>query len=129
MNDPQSMMADHLVATLTEVVGELRSEIGTITAYSHHTRHLTKLVALSVVFDIVLSFGLGYGIHRANSAQGKANNAVVVNCQAANDSRKNITDLWGQVLPLLAKTDAEQTLKIKDFISTAYAQRDCAKAK
>jgi len=127
MNDVQN--ADQLVGTLTDVVGELRSEIATISAYSHHTRHLTKLVALSVVFDIVLSGGLGFSIHRANNAQTKANAATVMNCQATNGSRQTISDLWGQVLPLLAKTDAEQTSKIRDFVTTAYAQRDCVAAK
>jgi len=125
MSNPQISQVEQLVTNVEEVIGKLRTEVSGLSVYGRHNRHLIKLVAFSVCFDIALSLGLGYGIHKANSAQAKANSATTVNCQAANETRKDITHLWGQVIPLLAKTDAEQSLKIKDYISTAYAQRDC----
>jgi hypothetical protein len=107
----------------------LRAEVAEQKTYGRRNRHLIWIVAISLALDLFASSVAIYGLIQANDAQNKANDATARTCRTSNASRKDITDLWGQVLPLLAKTDAERTLKIKDYISTAYAQRDCSKVK
>jgi hypothetical protein len=136
MTTPDNDWAELAVAVgeMNKTAVGLRGEVADLKVYGRRNRHLIWIVAISVALDLFASSLAIYGLIRANDAQNKANAAQVQandatarNCQASNASRKDISDLWSQVLPLLARTDAEQTLKIKDYISTAYAQRDCSK--
>jgi hypothetical protein len=134
-------MADdnELLVAVTEMnrgAGELATEVRALRVYGKDNRRFIKILGVSLAFDVLLSIGLAYSVHRANDAQTKADRAqtkastdTILSCQFGNASRKDQTQLWSLVLPLLARTDADQTSRIKDYIGTAFVQRDCAEVK
>lgn len=120
------------VGSLIESTDSLRGEVHDLKAYGRRNRRLIRIVTLSVIFDVLLSFGLGYATWRASRASdqaARASSALTVNCLAGNESRKIQTDLWNTVLafpqPNPTPEQEAQTQKFKDYIATAFVIRDC----
>lgn len=133
---------DELTMAVGGLIGSidgLRAEVADTRLYGAHNRKLIRLVAVSVVFDIGLSLGLGAIAVQSRHASDKATRAsstLVVNCLSGNESRKIQADLWNTVLQFpapaaetpAAKTQREATTaKFKEYIATAFAPRDCSK--
>jgi hypothetical protein len=136
VNDAELLGA---VRVMTGELSGLRDDTRQLRTYGARNRHLIKLTAASVVFDVVLSLGLGFAVHRAQEASDRATraaSATVVTCRSSNEARAVQTDLWnyilGQFNQSIAESPAESAEravnigKFKAYIATAFAQRDCA---
>jgi hypothetical protein len=122
---------------MTEAVRDLGSEVRILRGYGTRNRLLIKIVSVSVAFDVLLSIGLAYGFRTADRASreaSKASSTAVVNCRAGNVTRDIQKKLWDQVLsfpPPANETDTDRverlmrTAQFRDYINTAFAQRDC----
>lgn len=127
-------------SSMTQAIKSLSEEIGGVKIYSQQTRRLARVLIVSVIFDILLSVGLYLGFRKADDASSKATKASskqIVACTAANASNDIQTKLWNIVLnfpaPVGETQEAkeqrlEQTSQFKQYIQTAFAQKDCTKA-
>lgn len=129
-----------LLTAIADMTGEaqaLRKEVIELKSYGKKSRRLIRIVAVSVVFDILVSVGLFFGYRRTQELSSQASSAVVATCLSGNESRRIQTDLWHTLLslppspgqtPEQKKYLEEQTAKFKSYIDTAFKQRDCSKS-
>lgn len=126
------------VATvLTETVKTLSDQIGVLAQKTSTNRRLIKLLALSVVFDILLSIGLGFIGFKAYTAGTEAKAATVVahvsavaSCQAGNEFRRDDRSRWQRIIDITPVAQ-RQTPQVQAFIAVINrtdALRDCHKA-
>lgn len=100
---------------------------------AHRSKRNFRILTASVVFDLILSIALGYFAYKASETASLAQsnkNAVIANCETANDSRRNNKALWNFVfaLPPTQPPTPEQTERIerfKKFVNKTFAERDC----
>lgn len=92
-----------------------------------------RILTISVIFDILLTIGLATVSFKTSELAHLAQSnkqAVLANCQTANESRKNNRDLWEFAfsLPPNQPPTPEQTQRIaefKKFVAKTFAERDC----
>jgi hypothetical protein len=132
-----SELVDAVRGMTVELAG-LRADTQELRAYGTRNRRLIRVMAASLVFDVLLSLGLAFAVHRAQEASDRASraaSATVVTCRSSNEARAVQTDLWDYILTQfnqsIAETPAESAErsvnvgKFKVYIATAFAQRDC----
>lgn len=112
-------------------------EIKALARHITRTRRMVRLLAISVVVDVVLSVVVGVVAFKAEQATNDANQArraVVASCVSGNAARAVQRDLWGFILslpppptltPAEAASRAAQTSQLKAYIATNLAARDC----
>jgi len=91
------------------------------------------LLAVTVAFDVLLTFGFGYITVRTHQLANQSETtkaALIRNCETANDSRKNQRELWAYVISLTLSEPRtqEQTNRVdsfQDFVDKTFAARDC----
>jgi hypothetical protein len=107
--------------------------IEVLTKDAHRRTRQLRILAVCIVFNLLLTVGFGLLTYKTNQlarlAQ-KAKDAIVANCEVANDSRENNHALWDYILalPPSEPRTAEQEKRISEFetfIDRTFAQRDC----
>lgn len=103
-------------------------------------RFFIRLLALSLVFDIGLSLGLGFVAYKARDASQKAARATTqvalaksltkLNCDSANDTRAAARHVWAFILTeegkgSVTKAEKDQVAGLKKTILVAYAPHIC----
>lgn len=91
------------------------------------------VLAITVVFDVLLTIGFGYITVRTHQLANQSENnrvALTRNCETANDSRKNNRALWDYILAIPtpdAPTVDQQKNRtdFKAFVDKTFASRDC----
>lgn len=91
------------------------------------------ILAVTVVFDVLLTIGFGYITLRTHELANQAENnrvALTRNCETANDSRKNNRALWDYILaiptPNAPTVDQQKNrTDFKAFVDKTFAPRDC----
>lgn len=112
---------------------EIDDSISTLVKGAKRQRRAIRLLALSILLDFILTIGLTIFSIKTNEALQLAQNnrqAIVQNCETANDSRKNQRELWRYVTSLTPSQprNAEQQARVEDFnkfVEKTFAQRDC----
>src|SRR5688500_20157801 len=92
-------LVDAVRGMTTELAG-LRTDTQELRAYGKRNRSLIRMVAASVIFDVLLSVGLGYAVYRAQEASSRpeaAASATDVTCRSNNEARAVPTDLWDYI--------------------------------
>ena len=92
-----------------------------------------KLLALSIVFDIILSFGLTYGWHQNHQLASRAESnksALIRSCETSNEARAKNREIWNYVLEISNRPNQtpEQQKTRDDFImklDDTFAPRNC----
>ncbi len=100
---------------------------------AHRRKRQVRILAVSVVLNILLTAGFGFLTYKTNQIASLAQSnqdAVVANCEVANESRKNQRDLWAYVISLTpeqprSQEQQDRTDKFSDFVDKTFAQRDC----
>lgn len=90
---------------------------------------LTAAVILTLLLGIGLSV-VSYKLYQITQLAQSNRQAVIDNCEVANDSRKNQRELWAYVIsltPSQPRTEEQtaRTEKFSDFVDRTFAQRDC----
>jgi hypothetical protein len=129
------------VAGLRASVDGLRADTQELHDYGRRNRALIRRQWAITVVVVVLAVGIGLAVLRANHAADlarKANDRVVVSCEAANSGRKLNSNLWNYVLSIpparqmtpqeKAITDA-QVANFRAYIAKTFVQQDCSKLK
>lgn len=96
-------------------------------------RRATRLLTISIILEFLLIGGLAVVSYRTTQLTQLAQNnkdAVLLNCETANDSRSNQRTLWGYVLSLtpIQPRTTEQQARVEEFskfVDKTFAQRDC----
>jgi hypothetical protein len=136
--------ATAIVTALSGVIDDLRGEVVTLALFGRRNRNLIRAIAASVALDIILSLGLGYGLHQEHNIDVKATEAreaIATNqfsgCLFGNESRaaqKRIFDaIFAAALakPPPGETAADKIQRlatvasIQDLVTKAYGSRDC----
>lgn len=127
-------------ARLEESMAGLGSELKATREYGHRNRHLIWVLAVSLVFDIIMSVLFAFVAVQASNASDRATKATSaaaqnrqnarVSCIAGNEARAAQVNLWTYVLDLSERPNQtpDQTKRIDDFrkyIHIVFAQRDC----
>lgn len=94
-----------------------------------------KILAVSVILDILLTIGFGFITIRTHrlAVQAETNrNSIVRTCQSSNEARANNKLLWDHIIDITNKPPAspEETkgrIDFKAFIDKTFEQRDCSK--
>lgn len=92
-----------------------------------------RILTISVILDILLTIGLAAVSFKTSEIAHLAQTnrqAVLANCQTANESRRNNRELWEfafTLTPNQPQTDAQkaQTQTFKEFVAKTFAERDC----
>lgn len=92
-----------------------------------------RLLTVTVILTLLAVIGLAvvsYKTVQLTKLAQSNRDAVVANCETANDSRQNNKQLWDFVfaLPALEPPTPEESARaaqVKDFIAKTFAQRDC----
>lgn len=90
------------------------SEVVAITAkVGKRNRRMIRWLALSIVVDVILTFGLGWATIRLNQVTASAH----TRCESGNVFRANNTQLWEHILTLPpgATQTAKQKQQTDDF--------------
>lgn len=133
--DPAEVLA--AANRLDATMGGLKSEIRELHVYGRRNRHLIWGLAVSLVFDVLLSVALFITFITAGNAQDTADRnrqAQVSSCESGNQTRQASVSLWTYILDTVEKSPQNQTeerrKQIADFrhyMLDAYASRDCSK--
>lgn len=107
--------------------------IASLAAADRQRKRQIFLLAVSLVFDLVLSVLLAFGWstnHKLINQAESNRNAIIRNCQTSNDARKNNREIWDYVLELTkdAPRDRQQSINREQFIKQldmTFAPRDC----
>lgn len=146
-------MADNSLSeqagALIASVGEMRKDVNRLSAsnvvLAKRARRnvvLIRALAISVIFDVMLSVGLGLVALNAHDASVRASNATSVAsqtkqsqlavCTAGNSARAGQVELWDYVLTLLNLGNANQTpaqkaylTAFQNYVDRLFAARDC----
>jgi hypothetical protein len=118
-----------------------QSAIGAVERLNSEIRKLrsrNRVLAISLVLDILLTFGLSFNAlqtahvsDQANKASHQAEVASYQTCVASNKARADQLRLWGFVLTLIPTTtphDEQIATGLSQQIHTIFAPRDCGKA-
>lgn len=119
MSDDVVARSDHLDATMTRFVVK--------------TRLYVRILALSLLFDLVITFGLAYDLRQSDRATQRsvhAINGTRITCQVSNQTNANQLALWLYILsaqPSTPRTPEQQALAIEfqKHINTVFAQVKC----
>lgn len=132
-------LLDRSDAILARLV-TLNTNIEDLTKYGRKNRKFIRWLAASLIFDVVLSLGLGTVALNARSASDharQATSAAHVNaqnahttCVSGNESRKLNRELWQYVLSVPPSTpQTADQLKVRQqfqvYIDKTFAPRDC----
>jgi len=92
------------------------------------------ILAITVAFDVLLTLGFGFvtwRTHELTSLADTNQNAIIRNCETANESRKNQRELWAYVISLTPSEprSPEQVARVdafQKFVDKTFAPRDCS---
>jgi hypothetical protein len=125
-------------ASLEQAMNALGAKIGALVQYGRRNRHLIILLAISIVFDLILSVALGVvavGAHNASDRATVATSGVKANCQTGNTVRAEEVQLWDYIIgvsnsqpPPPGRTPEQQKQIVDQFLDhlhTIFAPRDC----
>ena len=130
-----------LRAAVTEMIGEakkLRTEVSTVAKAGKRNRRMIWVTIASVVLDVVISFGLGWNIHKTNKTSDKTDAVASTKtdvCLALNDQNVVQLDLWKTLLgfkPPVDETPEQKavrearTVEFQAALDKAFAPIDCA---
>ena len=113
----------------------LDQAVGALLADAKKRRRQIRLLFVSIILDIMLTFGLaGLSLvtHSLASNAENAQDAILHSCQVSNEARANNKQLWTYLLSLPtpnAQTLEQQKVRqqFADFVDKTFAQRDCSK--
>lgn len=116
---------------------DLPKAVETLIKDAKRGRRRFVLLAITVVFDVLLTFGFGYITIRTHNlaSQAESNSAAIVrSCEVGNESRANNKKLWEYILglPPTSAPSVERDQRIaefKAFVDKTFAQRDCSNLK
>lgn len=132
---PTSAQADQLIATVSNLSNRIK-----------HTRRLTRLLAASLVLDVLFTLILGFGFGRVNdvsrdakqasaaaaaaaqvAADVAANNARIIhdNCLNTNKVRAESVRLWHDLLATSPNLTPEARDQVMATVNNAYKPSDC----
>lgn len=127
-------------ARLEESMAVLGAELKATREYGHRNRHMIWALAISLMFDILMSVLFAFVAIQASNASDRATEATSaaaqnrqnarVSCIAGNEARAAQVNLWNYVLDLSRRPNEtpEQTKRIDDFrkyVHIVFAQRNC----
>lgn len=135
---PEDNIRDTLagVRGLQDDMQGLSNEIRDLKKQNIRSRNYIRMLAMSLVFDICLSVGLGLVAWRTNHSAEQARQATIAACESGNNVRKAELQLWDYVLsfpPTQTETPQQkaqrevQTAKFRDYVHKTFATRDCSK--
>lgn len=114
---------------------DLNEAVTTLVKDAKKRRRQLRWLALSIVFDLLLTVGLGYlsvQTHRAASKAEDNHTALIRNCETSNEARANNKQLWDYLLNL--PTPNAPTLQQKEvrnqfsvFVGKTFSPRNCSK--
>lgn len=122
------------VRGLQKDMEDLGDEIRDLKKANAQSRRLIRMLAVSLVFDVCLSIGLGLVAWRSNHSADQARKATIAACESGNAVRKAEVQLWDYVLtfppsrpetPQEKTTREQQTKKFQDYVHMTFAQRNC----
>lgn len=125
--------------SLTEAVHGLTAAFDRLTVFTYRQRTFVRLLAVSVVLDIMLSLAaIGFGVtisrvadqaHQATSVTALTHAAAVTQCNTGNDYRTQDRALWAQLLamPTTPQTPAQVAARANfiTFLDAHDKLRDC----
>lgn len=133
-HDPSSIIA--VAGRLQESMADLKDELYSLRKYGKRNRHYIVGLAISLIFDVLLTGVVVIIAINTSAATDLANanrQAQIDTCNSGNAARKTTRDLWNYVLDASAKDPQnqtpERTKRIADFrtyMENSYAARDCA---
>lgn len=114
-------------------VNPIDEQIATLTAADSRRRGQVRLLAISLVLDLLLTIGFGFVTVRTNRLANQAENnrdSILRNCITANESRANNKKLWDYLFVQTASNprtpqQAEAIAEFRDFVNETFAPRDC----
>jgi hypothetical protein len=109
------------------------SEIDDLVRYGHRNRVLIRILGAILMFDVLLSMGLGLVAFRADQAARQANSTQQQQraaCIAGNEARTGNRQLWHHVLdlpPSAPRTPAQQQQadEFSMYVDQLFAPRSC----
>ena len=129
-----------LVAALKEMSSEaktIRQEVQAVKVAGRMNRRMILLTIASVVLDVLISFALGWNIHKTNVTSDKTDAVAVTAkaevCTAFNERNAVQQELWRSVFdaPLFGETPDQATLRetrnkeLQPALDKAFALQDC----
>lgn len=131
MGDPRTEKLAELVETEARIGDVLVESVDR----SRANQRTIRLVAFSVVFDVLLSIGIGgmaLDNRRIAHQEQSTRAAALTTCNSSNEARALERQLWGFMFDLpstAAPTPAQQANldRLRGFIATTFAARDCAR--
>lgn len=134
------MPDDSAAAHIDAAVSAIEKPVTELFTYSRQNRTLIRVLAISLILDVLLSIatavGVAYAVHASNLANS-ANRSVQRACQARNEYKVLDLQRWQYIINLSAgappvgttpaqqKAQAEQTTKFKAYIAGADTPETC----
>lgn len=108
-------------------------QIAALVRADNQRKNQVRLLAASVALDIILSIVLGFVTWKTNELAREAQSnrqAVIANCEIANEARTKQRQLWSYVISLTPerpRTEAQQdrVVQFEKFVNETFAPRDC----
>lgn len=120
---------------LNRKIGEtnLPDAVISLAKTAKQNRNRIRLLAISIILDILLTIGLGLLAVQTHTTANKAESnsqALVASCQSVNDARANNKTLWDYLLSLptpIAPTLQQQQVRnqFSVFLNKTFAQKNC----
>lgn len=118
-----------------EQVPDIDKAVSDLITSGAQNRRLIRWVITSIVFEVVLTFAIGFvfvqtQFARANTISNK--NALIASCNSGNEFRKSNLVLWQYILDIPPETprtqqQTDKTAKFQEFLDKTFALRDCTR--
>lgn len=119
--------------SLTVAVAHFTEEVSGLRADIRKSKRVIRILAFSLLFDLLLTVGLAYSVVRANDGVSTGRHAYASNqalCVATNTARAQQRALWTYLLRQLGppKTSAAKLFekRFERHLDFVFMARDCA---
>jgi hypothetical protein len=118
---------------LTASVSALTEELAEVDKRGKHTKRLTHWIVASVIFDVVLTCGIGFVSYNNHYLSNQLRQAQIDSCASSNRVRADDIKLWDRALnaidpssKITTHAQAEYKQNFQLFINSTFKSQVCS---
>jgi hypothetical protein len=120
------------VLELADQLGKVVTGMRELTGQGRRTRLLVRWLAISIVFDVIVTVALGVLSYNAVNRSGDLHKSQLTACYIGDEFRSGQRELWARLITTFARpgesqADKEKTRQFLVYVDTKFKPVNCVK--